>query len=158
MIHLRRKNKMKKGVFQEDFKLLDELIHKIGNIISPVDNYNDEIKMVMTPETRKRIFDKNPKCFFPVRMGNKDAFILPVCNRKGMTDQNMIALSIKMANKLLDRENVDRGMLEITIRRLERLHNKYSKDEVKPSGRAGLKGHLTRRLRNLNDYLHNLEG
>jgi hypothetical protein len=136
---------MKKKIFTEDFQNLSEFIQKINNIITPF-SFRDELKAVMNKETRKHLSEKYPKCFLPVRIGNKDAFIIPICNRNGATDKNMISFSIKLANKLLDREDVDRGMLEIVIKKLNRMYNTYSKDIPTPPDMAARKANVTKAM------------
>lgn len=89
----------------------------------------------------------------PIRMGNQDAFILPVCNRNGATDKNMIAFSMRLANRMLDREDVDRGMLEITMKKLHRLHSTYSKTVPTPADRAAQKANITKSFKKMKQYL-----
>lgn len=136
---------MKKKVFKEDFQRLEEFIQKINNIITPF-SFRDELKSVMDKETRIRMSEKYPKCYLPVRMGNKDIPFLPLCNRNGATDKNMISFSMKLANRLLGREDVDRGMLEITLKKLSRMNNTYSKDIPTPPGPASQKANVTKSL------------
>ena len=100
----------------------------------------------MEPGTRERMREKYPHCFLPVRMGNKDIPFLPICNRNGATDKEMIAFSMKLANRLLGREDVDRGMLEITLKKLGRLNTTYSKDIPTPAGRAAQKANITKAM------------
>ena len=147
---------MKKKIFKEEFQKLDELMQKVNTIVSPF-SFRDELEAVMDKETRHRLYEKNPRCFMPVRMGNQDAFILPICNRNGATDKNMIAFSMKLANRLLDREDVDRGMLEITMKKLERLNNTYSKDIPKPMDRAAQKANITKSFMKMKQYLDDIK-
>jgi len=148
---------MKKKVFTEDFQKLEEFIQKVNDIITPF-SFRDELKAVMNKETRKRMCEKYPKCFLPVRIGNKDAFIMPVCNRNGATDKNMIAFSLKLANRLLDREDVDRGMLEIVIKKLNRMNSTYSKDIPTPPDMAARKANVTKAMILLKKQLNTLRG
>lgn len=148
---------MKKKVFTEDFQKLEEFIQKVNNIITPF-SFRQELKAVMNKNTRKRMCEKYPKCFMPVRIGNKEAFIMPVCNRNGATDKNMIAFSMKLANRLLDREDVDRGMLEITIKKLQRMNSTYSKDIPTPPGMAAQKANVTKAMILLKKQLNSIRG
>jgi len=136
---------------------LQEFIQKVSDIISPI-SFRDELRAVMDKQTRKNLSERHPKCFLPVRMGNRDAFIMPICNRNGATDKNMIAFSMKLANRLLDREDVDRGMLEITIKKLKRMHNTYSKDIPTPPGMAARKANVTKAMILLKKNLNALRG
>ena len=136
---------MKKKPILTEINKLQEFIQKVSDIVSPI-SFRDELRAVMDPQIRKSLCEKHPKCFLPVRMGNKDAFIMPVCNRNGATDKNMIAFSMKLANRLLDREDVDRGMLEITIKKLNRMYNTYSKDIPTPPNVAAQKANITKAM------------
>jgi len=148
---------MKKKVLKEDFQNLEEFIQKVNDIVTPF-SFRDELKAVMDKETRKRMSEKHPKCFLPVRMGNKDNMILPVCNRNGSTDKNMIAFAMKLANRLSGREDVDRGMLEVSMKKLQRMHNTYSKDIPKPPERAAQKANITKSFSKMKKYLDNIKG
>jgi len=148
---------MKKKNLNEDFQYLDELLQSVNDIITPF-SFRDELAAVMDRETRQRLYEKNPRCFMPIRMGNKDNYILPICNRNGATDKNMIAFSMKLANRMLDREDVDRGMLEVTLKRLNRLNTTYSKSTPTPADRAAQKANLTKSFAQMKKYLDNIKG
>jgi len=148
---------MKKKKILNEFERMQEFIQKVSDIVSPI-SFRDELKSVIDPNIRKHLYEKYPKCFLPVRIGNRDAFIMPVCNRTGATDKNMIAFSLKLANRLLDREDVDRDMLQITIKRLNRMFNTYSKDIPTPPGSAAQKANVTKALILLKKNLNALRG
>jgi hypothetical protein len=154
----RRKLKMKQEkILKEDFDRLQEFIQRVSDIITPI-SYRDELKAIMNPETRKNLSEKYPKCWMPVNIGNKDIPFLPLCNRNGATDKNMIAFAMKLCKRLNNVENVDRGTLEITMRKLERLHSKYSKEPVKPSDMAARKANVTKSLQLLKRNLDYIRG
>ena len=148
---------MKKNVLQEEMKVLEELLQTINHIVTPF-SFRDELKSIMDPTTRRRMCEKHPKCFLPVRMGNKDIPFLPICNRNGATDKDMIAFSMKLANRLLGRENVDRGMLEITLKKLNRLNTSYSKDIPTPADVAARKANVTKAMVVLRRQLDSIRG
>lgn len=148
---------MKEKIFLNEFEKIQEFIQKVSDIVSPI-SFRDELKRVIDPNVRKHLCEKYPKCFLPVRIGNRDAFIMPICNRNGATDKNMIAFSLKLANRLLDREDVDRGMLQITIKRLNRMFNTYSKDIPTPPGAAAKKANVTKAMILLKKNLNALRG
>lgn len=143
---------MKKKVFKEDFQQLDEFIQSVTDIITPI-SFRDELRAVMDKETRHRMCERYPKCFLPVRMGNRDVPFLPICNRNGATNKHMIAFSMKLANRLLDRKDVDRGMLEITLKKLGRLNTSYSKEIPTPPDVAARKANVTKALNMLKKEL-----
>ncbi len=124
---------------------LSEFIQKVNDIVSPI-SFRDELRTVMDKQTRKSLCEKHPKCWLPVRLGNTDHMILPICNRNGATDKNMIAFSLKLANRLAGRKDVDRGFLEISIRKLNRLNTSYSKDIPTPPNVAARKANLTKAM------------
>lgn len=134
-----------KNNLNEEFKVLEEFIQKVNSIVTPF-SFRDELKAVMDKETRRRLSERYPKCFLPVNMGNKDIPFLPICNRSGASDKNMIAFSMKLANRLLGRDDVDRGMLEITIKKLSRLNSIYSKDIPTPPDMAARKANVTKAM------------
>lgn len=148
---------MKKTNLKEEFKVLEEFIQKVNDIVSPI-SFRDELRAVMDKDVRKNLCEKYPKCWIPVRIGNSDHMIMPICNRNGATDKNMIAFSLKLANRLAGREDVDRGMLEVSIRKLERLNNKYSQDIPKPYDMAAKKANVTKALVKMKNYLDQIKG
>lgn len=141
----------------EAFQKLEELLQTVNHIVTPF-SFRDELKSVMDPTTRKRMCEKHPKCFLPVRMGNKDIPFLPICNRNGATDKDMIAFSMKLANRLLGREEVDRGMLEITLKKLHRLNTTYSKEIPTPADAAAQKALATKAMILLKHHLDKIRG
>jgi len=70
----------------------------------------------------------------------------------------MIAFSLKLANRLLDREDVDRGMLEIVIKKLNRMNSTYSKDIPTPPDMAARKANVTKAMILLKKQLNTLRG
>jgi hypothetical protein len=148
---------MKKNILQEEMQVLEELLQSINHIVTPF-SFRDELKSIIDPTTRRRLSEKYPRCFLPVRMGNKDIPFLPICNRNGATDKDMIAFSMKLANRLLGREDVDRGMLEITMKKLNRLNTTYSKEIPTPPGPAAKKANVTKAMLMLRRDLDLLRG
>lgn len=148
---------MKKEIFTEDFETLNEFIQKVSDIVSPM-SFRDELRAVMNKDSRKQLYEKYPKCWMPIRLGNTDHMILPVCNRSGATSKEMIAFSMKLANKLAGREDVDRGMLEITLKKLKRMHNTYSRDIPSPPNRVAQRANITKAMTVLKRQLNSIRG
>lgn len=146
---------MKKEYLKE-FKNLQELIQKINHIMTPL-TFRDELKSVLDPTTVKNLSEKYPKCYFPINMGNSQ-MVLPICNRNGSTDKRMITFALKAANRMMKRDDVDRGMLEVTIKKLERLNSTYSKDIPKPANKAAIKANLTKSFIKMRQYLDTIKG
>jgi len=145
-----------KKILSEEFEILEQLLNKVNDIVSPL-SYRDELRSVMDRETRQRLYEKYPKCWLPVRIGNKDVPFLPICNRLGAVTPNMIALSRKLIDRLNGREDVDRGMLEITIKKLDRLQSRYGKENPVSYKTAGKKGNTTKYLKKVKEYLNGLK-
>lgn len=147
---------MKKKILNEVNKLT-EFIQKVNDIVSPI-SFRDELRAVMDRNTRKHLCEKHPKCWLPVNISNSSVPFLPICNRNGATDRRMIAFSMKLANRLLGREDVDRGTLEITIKKLNRLNNTYSKDIPTPPGSVAKKANITKAMIILKRQLDSIKG
>lgn len=147
---------MKNKIYLKEFNSLQELIQKINHIMTPL-TFRDELKSILNKDTIKNLSEKYPKCFFPINMGN-GAMNLPICNRNGSTDKRMIAFSLKAANRLMKRDDVDRGMLEVTIKKLERLNTTYSKDVPTPANKAAIKANLTKSFIKMKKYLDDIKG
>lgn len=139
---------MKKNKVEDTFKELDKYLHEINSIVGPF-SYRSDLEAVMDKNTRHNLYEKNPRCFMPIRLGNKDIPFLPICNRNGATDKNMVAFSLKLANKLLDREDVDRGLLTITIKKLEDLSSNDDSENL---------DNIKTSLNTIESYLHILKG
>ena len=60
---------------------------------------------------------------------------------------------MKLANKLVGRENVDQELLKVVIMKLEALHKKYSGTNVKTSKMAAMKGNSTKQLTKIKKVL-----
>ena len=148
---------MKKQIFTENFKVLNEFIQKVNDIISPI-SFRDELKTVMDKTTRKQLSEKYPRCWLPVNISNSNVPFLPICNRNGSTDKRMIAFSMRLANRLLDREDVDRGTLEITIKKLSRMHNTYSREIPTPPNIVARRANITKAMILLKKQLNALRG
>jgi hypothetical protein len=57
---------------------------------------------------------------------------------------------------MLDREDVDRGMLEVTMKKLKRLHSTYSKSVPTPADRAAQKANVTKSFKKMKQYLDDI--
>ena len=148
---------MKKSkIFKEEFQRLEELLGKVNDIVQPL-SYQDELRSLMDKNTRQNLYSKFPKCFIPYNTGNADGMLFPVCNRMGAVDPFIIKFSMKLANKIAGKEQFDKGPIEIILKRLERLHSKYSGDNVKTPEMAGQKGNVTKTLNTIKNYLDKLK-
>ena len=137
--------------FTNEFEQLGELLRTVNKLISP-ETFSDKLKWLTDRDMKKKLFERYPKCFLPVRIGQLIPF-LPICNRSGMVDPDLISFSLRLANKLRSHDNVDQEHLSIQINRLNRLYNVYSKDIPKPPNMAATKGNVTKNVNIIKQYL-----
>lgn len=136
----------------EQFEQLDELIRKVNSLIAPYD-VHDELKWLLKKDIRKKMFEEFPKCFLSLRSRGRELPFLPICNRQGMEDPQIIAFSMKLAHRLKNKPDVDQDHLDVVLVKLQRLHNKFDKEVPKPGDVAAKKGLITRLFKNIKGYL-----
>jgi len=138
----------KKDNLNEEIQLIEELVRKAYQLISPIP-YSYSLKWLMKQDERNALFEKNPKCFLLLKYMGRDIPMFPVCNRSGMIDPQMIALSLKMVDRLSANDRVDQDSLVVTATKLKALQKKYSKEIPKPADMAGRKAQVTKFLNNV---------
>lgn len=143
---------------KKDLKILEELIRTAYKQLDPVDKYSYLYHKNMV----RTLMGDKPKCFIKLkrkdggRMGQPlDDYVLPVCNRAGFEDPDIIKLSIKAVRRLMDDETgrFDTNQLQSTLSRLQHKMDVYSKDVPKPAKMAGHKANMTRMFNNIKTYL-----
>ena len=139
----------------EQFDLLDELIRKVHSLVGPYE-IHDELKWLMKRDVRKKIFEKFPKCFLSLTSRGRFIPFFPICNITGSEDPEVIAFSMKLANKLKDRPSMDQKHLDLILVKLQRLHNRFNKEIPKPPDVAAKKGMITRALKTIGGYLNKI--
>jgi len=139
-------------IADKQFEVLDELIRKVHSLIGPFD-IHDELKWLMKRDVRKKVFEKFPKCFLSLRSRGRFIPFFPICNMTGKEDPEMIAFSMKMANKLKDKPDIDQEQLDIIVVKLKRLHSRFNKEIPKPPDVAAKKGVITKSLKTIGNYL-----
>ncbi len=112
------------STFNDSFDYLSELIRKVSMLIDPTHHTLD---WLMNKDARDELFEKYPKCFLSLPYRN-DVTILPICNRKGMIDPNIIKISLKIIDKLEQRGSVNIDDLKCIRKRLQMLYTRYSKN------------------------------
>jgi len=142
---------------EERFNYLDELIRKVSNLVSPFDSKSD-LELMIKKDVRDRLFGKYPKCFLSLRSMGRDNPIFPICNRLGAEDPDIIKFSIKLANKLKNKPEIDGEQIDAILVKLNGLHSKFSKDPIKPANMATRKGLQTRILNNIKGYIERVRG
>jgi len=133
---------------------LQELVRKMNSLISPM-SYHDTLKDLRTKPAGEVFKGNATKCIIPWKKGAQLVQI-PICNRMGMIDPQMIEFGKKMVNKMRSvSPQDDSGGADIIIAKLDKLHKKYSKDIPKPSDRAAQHGQVTKFT---NKILKNIKG
>jgi hypothetical protein len=140
------------GNLNEEFKTLRELIRKVGNTLLPYGG-EDKLAYLQKKDVRDRLQGKFPKCFLAIKGKGQDIPFLPICNRMGVFDPDIMKFSIKLANKMNGQENIDQDDLTIILAKLEKLHKRYTQDPVKPPIEAAKKGLTTRLFNNIKNHL-----
>ena len=137
----------KKDNLNEQFQLIEELVRRAYSLISPIP-YSYDLQWLMKQNEKNALFEKNPKCFLRLRrMGSSGLYdipFFPVCNRSGMIDPQMIALSLKLVDRLAGNDRIDQDALIITATKLKALQKKYSKEIPKPTEMASKKANTTK--------------
>ena len=126
-------------------ELLDELLRTARSLISPI-SYHDHLNSLSDRDFRKKLFDGSPKCYLTVKYKSKEIPFFPVCNRTALEDPRIIKFSLKLAKKMVGKEEVDQEHLIIVIKKLEALHKKFTKQVPKPTSMAIKKAASTRQL------------
>jgi len=135
----------KKENINENIQLLEELVRKAYQLISPIP-FEYDLKWLMKMDHRNALFEKNPKCFLKLKHLGREIPFFPCCNRAGITDPKMIDISIKMIDKLSGNDQVDQDALIVTAQRLKALKSKFSKELPKTNEMGTKKAHVTKFL------------
>ncbi len=144
---------------EKDFMYLEELIRKVDGYLTPAPA--DDIEYLYSKDLRDRLYGKHPKCFVKIQgMGREFPTIMPICNRHGHKDARVIAITIKVLQKLMnDKAGIyDSNQMIELLNKLDRLHNVYSKDIPKPPEAAGRKSQVTRMMNNIKKHLDVYKG
>ena len=136
----------------EEFDMLTELIRKVNDSLLPYGN-EDKLLYLQRKDIRDRLQGKFPKCFLAIKGKGRDIPFLPLCNRIGVHDPDIIKFSIKLANQMNGLEDIDQDDLSIVLAKLEKMHSTYSKDVVKPPQAAARKGLTTRMFNNIKKHI-----
>jgi len=144
---------------EEDFIYLEELIRKVDGYLTP--EPADDIEYLYSKDLRDRLYGKHPKCFVKIQgIGREFPTIMPICNRHGHKDARVIAITIKVLQKLMnDKSGIyDSNQMVELLTKLDRLHNVYSKEIPKPPEAAGRKSQVTRMMNNIKKHLDVYKG
>jgi len=136
-----------------EIKILQELIRSIYDKIDPVDKF----KYLTDKNITNTLYGEKPKCFISLTKIGQDVYpyLLPVCNRAGFEDSDIISLSIKLVQKLMSDKSAsfDINDLNTTLSKLQHKHNVFSKEIPHPANMAGRKSNTTRLFNNIKNHL-----
>lgn len=136
----------------ESFTHLEELLRLANSLVAPF-TYDDELKWLQNKDITRKMFERCPKCFIPFNSNSKRMALFPICNRMAIEDPNVINFSLKFANKLVGKENIDQDSLSKIIFKLEKLKRKFSKAIPKPNNMAKMKARSTKQFTSIKKYL-----
>lgn len=139
---------------QKELHNLEELIRSASdNLLTK----EEKIGYLTHPEVRNRLYGKFPECFISLKRMGRDtsAYLLPLCNRAGIIDPQVISISYKVIGKLLSDTTgkFDVNELQGIFDKLTRLKAKYDKEIPKPPQQAGRKAIVTRMFNNIKNHL-----
>ena len=150
---------MGKDTIKEDLEILRELIRTAYNHLDPVDKFS----FLYHKKIMQKLYGKHPKCFLNLKRADGGPmgqpvmpYVLPVCNRSGIYDPDVIRVSMKMVKRLMDQEGAGRfdiNDLQVTLDKLDRYHNRYAKEIPKPHNMAGRKANMSRMFNNIGKHL-----
>lgn len=140
----------KKENINENIQLLEELVRKAYELISPIP-FDYDLKWLMKQDHRNALFERNPKCFLMLKRMGRDVPFFPVCNRAGAMCPKMIDISLKMIDKLSGNDQIDQNALVVTAQRLQALKSKFSKEIPKTNEMAAKKAQVTKFLNKVKD-------
>lgn len=137
----------------EEFKHLSELIRRANELINP----EDSLSYLMKKDLRDRLYGKHPKCFLKLQPIGRDtsAYLLPICNRNAMVDPKVIAVSLKVVQRLIDQEHpkFDINTLQSVLNQLNHRYNTLSQTVPKPMNTAAKKAKVTKMFKKIKSYL-----
>jgi hypothetical protein len=136
-------------------------LHKLEELIRTASDHlltkEEKIGYIINPELKNRLYGKFPECFISLKRMGQDtsAYLLPLCNRAGIMDPQVINISYKAVGKLLSDPtgSFDVNELQGILDKLTRLKDRYDKTIPKPAQQAGRKAVVTRMFNNIKNHL-----
>lgn len=143
---------------KQDLQHLEELIRTVSNHLLTKE---EKVGYLMNPDLKNALYGKFPECFISLKRMGRDtsAYLLPLCNRAGIIDPEVIKISYAAVGKLLSDPSgmYDVNDLNVILSKLDRMKARYSKDVPKPPQQAGRKAVVTRMFRNIKTHLKTVE-
>jgi len=136
-------------------------LHRLEELIRTASDHlltkEEKINYIINPELRDRLYGKFPECFISLKRMGRDtsAYLLPICNRAGIIDPQVIGISHKVVGKMLSDPtgSFDINDLQRILDKLTRLKATYDKQIPKPPQQAGRKAVVTRMFNNIKNHL-----
>jgi hypothetical protein len=145
---------MKKTRLESKFELLEELIRTAYNILNPD---GEDLGYLRNKDLRNRLYGKYPACFLKLEPIGRDtsAYLLPLCNRHGIEDPKVIAISIKVVQKLIEGDSgrFDNNILITLLSKLQHRHDVFVKTVPKPPIAAAKKANVTKHFNQMRNHL-----
>jgi hypothetical protein len=136
-----------------EIETLQELIRSVYDKIDPVDKF----KYLTDKKIVDILHGEKPGCFMSLPRIGQDvsAYLLPICNRAGFEDTDIISLSMKLVTKLISdkSDSFDVNDLNSALSKLQHKHNVFSKKIPHPAKMAGHKSNTTRLFNNIKSHL-----
>lgn len=136
-----------------EIETLQELIRSVYDKIDPVDKF----KYLTDKKITDILHGEKPGCFMNLPRIGQDVspYLLPICNRAGFEDTDIISLSMKLVTKLISdkSDSFDVNDLNSALSKLQHKHNVFSKKIPHPAKMAGHKSNTTRLFNNIKSHL-----
>ena len=133
---------------------LEELIRTASNHLLTKE---EKVGYLMNPDLKNQLYGKFPECFISLKRMGRDtsAYLLPLCNRAGILDPEVIKISYAAVGKLLSDPSgmYDVNDLQQILAKLDRMKSRYDKDIPKPPKPAARKAIVTRMFKNIKNHL-----
>ncbi len=138
---------------KQDIQHLSELIRKANELINP----EDSVAYLQKKDIRDRLYGEKPKCFLKLLPIGRDTspYLLPLCNRAGFEDPKVIAIALKMVQKLMAEKSdmFDINDIQKVLNQLNHRNSILSKTVPKPMSMGAKKAKVTRMFKNIKQHL-----
>jgi hypothetical protein len=138
---------------EEQVEVIEELIRTANNLINP----EDSLAYLQRKDLINRLYGTKPSCFLKLQPIGRDtsAYLLPLCNRMGMEDPKVIAVSMKIVKRFLDDPNgrFDVNILNTLLSKLQHRHSVLIKKVPHPAKTAARKANVTKMFNNIKSHL-----
>lgn len=139
---------------------IEELLRSAMKFISPINDYEYELKKLCDRNYRMELYKKYPDCFLGVK--RRCGKIFPyfyMCNSNGVIDPEIIKFSLKLAEKFKEKfyqKDIDYEHLEANIRKMRFYLARYNKEIPKSPKISARLGSETKKLNKFKDYKNDI--